>query len=104
MLFRYCLTTHEGKWKEGHCRDFGWSAANPLIGVVVDSSPAKSRLGKTTSFCQVDVPNVFLLTFKRAEDGKGLIIRLIENRRPRGHSESCDTTSDYQEGLANKSG
>jgi len=78
MLFRYCLTTHEGKWKEGHCRDFGWSAANPLIGVVVDSSPAKSRLGKTTSFCQVDVPNVFLLTFKRAEDGNGLIIRLIE--------------------------
>jgi len=78
VLFRYSVATHKGEWKQAHCRDFGWSAANPLIGVVVDSSPAKSRLGKTTSFCQVDVPNVFLLTFKRAEDSNGLIIRLIE--------------------------
>ena len=30
------------------------------------------------SFCQVDKPNVMLLTLKRAEDGDGIIVRLIE--------------------------
>jgi len=30
------------------------------------------------SFCQIDKPNVFLLTLKRAEDGDGIIFRLIE--------------------------
>lgn len=78
MLFRYCLTTHKGQWKEGRCRDFGWSAANPLIGVVVNGKSAKGGLERTMSFCRVDRPNVFLLTLKRAEDDGGLIIRLIE--------------------------
>jgi alpha-mannosidase len=32
------------------------------------------------SFCQVDKPNVFLLTLKRAEDGDGIIVRLIETK------------------------
>ena len=31
-----------------------------------------------TSFCQVDAPNVMGLAFKRAEDGAGYILRLIE--------------------------
>jgi len=78
MLFHYSVTTHKGGWKQGRCRDFGWSAANPLVGVVVEGKSAKGGLEKTMSFCRVDVPNVFLLTFKRAEDGNGLIIRLIE--------------------------
>jgi len=71
MLFRYSLVTHKGEWKQGRCRDFGWSAANPLIGVVVDGK-RQGTLERTMSFCQVDRPNVFLLTLKRAEDGPRL--------------------------------
>jgi len=97
MLFRYCLTTHKGQWKQGHCRDFGWSAANPLIGVPRlredKLAPAKAggTLERTMSFCRIDKPNVFLLTLKHAEDGPrlrgdklapaeagGIIVRLIE--------------------------
>lgn len=78
MLFHYSVTTHKGGWKQGRCRDSGWSAANPLVGVVVEAKSAKGGLKKTMSFCRVDVPNVFLLTLKRAEDGDGVIIRLIE--------------------------
>jgi hypothetical protein len=78
MLFHYSVTTHKGGWKQGRCRDSGWSAANPLVGVVVEGKSAKGGLEKTMSFCRVDVPNVFLLTLKRAEDGDGVIIRLIE--------------------------
>ncbi len=92
MLFHYSVTTHKGGWKQARCRDFGWSAANPLIGVVVDGKSAKGGwhghpgrdfmgwkpMPQTMSFCRVDVPNVFLLTLKRAEDGDGVIIRLIE--------------------------
>jgi hypothetical protein len=78
MLFRYSLTTHKGGWKQARCRDFGWSVANPLIGVVVNGKSAKGGLGRTVSFCHVDEPNVFLLTLKRAEDGNGVIVRLSE--------------------------
>jgi alpha-mannosidase len=77
MLFRYCLTTHKGDWKEGQPRDFGWAAGNPLIGVVVNGK-RQGALDKRASFCQVDKSNVFLLTLKRAEDADGIIVRLIE--------------------------
>jgi alpha-mannosidase len=92
MLFHYSVTTHKGGWKQGQgvarpswpcfhgleARATGWSAANPLVGVVVEAKSAKGGLEKTMSFCRVDVPNVFLLTLKRAEDGNGVIVRLIE--------------------------
>lgn len=77
MLFRYSITTHEKGWKEGRCRDFGWAICNPLIPVHVNGKK-KGTLNNKMSFCQVDKPNVFLLTLKRAEDGDGIIVRLIE--------------------------
>ncbi|GAG20667.1 unnamed protein product, partial [marine sediment metagenome] len=77
MLFRYSIATHEGDWKEGRCRDFGWSIGNPLIGVCVDGE-RDGKLPSRMSFCQVDKANVFVLTLKQAEGGNGIIIRLIE--------------------------
>ena len=77
MLFRYSISTHKGGWKEGRCRDFGWAICNPLIGVQVNGKK-EGTLDRKMSFCQVDKPNVFLLTLKRAEDGDGIIVRLIE--------------------------
>jgi alpha-mannosidase len=77
MLFRYSLTSHAGPQTNAQCRDFGWSAHNPLIGRLV-YGPRDGALGGTMSFCQVDAPNVLLTTIKRAEDGRGMIVRLIE--------------------------
>ena len=77
MLFRYSIKTHQGGWKEGRCRDFGWAICNPLIGVQVNGKK-EGTLDRQMSFCQVDKTNVFLLTLKRAEDGDGIIVRLIE--------------------------
>jgi len=77
MLFRYSISTHKGGWKEGRCRDFGWAICNPLIPVRIHGKK-EGTLDRKMSFCQVDKTNVFLLTLKRAEDGDGIIVRLIE--------------------------
>ena len=77
MLFRYSITAHRGDWKGGRSRDFGWSACNPLIPTVVDGKK-EGTISRSMSFCQVDKPNCLLLTLKQAEDGDGIIVRLIE--------------------------
>ncbi|MBN2270306.1 MAG: hypothetical protein JXN61_06815 [Sedimentisphaerales bacterium] len=82
MLFRYSVATHKGQWKEGR-RNFGWAAGNPLMPVVVDGK-RDGTLDRKASFCSVSESNVMLLTLKRAEDGSGIIIRLIETEGSNG--------------------
>jgi len=77
MLFRYSITTHDGDWEQGRPRDFGWAIGNPPVALYVHGEKERT-FGKTMSFCQVDEPNVLLLTLKQAEDGHGTIVRLIE--------------------------
>jgi len=77
MLFRYAMTTHKGDWKQGSCRDFGWSVSNPLLGIAINGKRA-GPLPRSASFCTVDQANCAILTVKRAEVGDDLIIRLIE--------------------------
>lgn len=77
ILFRYSLTSHQGDWSKGGCRDFGWSFANPLIAVQVEGKN-EGRIESTAGFCTVEPANVMLMTVKQAEDGRGLIFRLIE--------------------------
>jgi len=76
-LFRYSLSTHEGNWKQGHAHDFGWAISNPLVPVCMNGKK-EGTLKEFMSFCQVDKSNIFLSVLKKAEDKKGLIIRLIE--------------------------
>ncbi len=78
-LFRYSITTHEGDWRKGQTHDFGWAFQNPLIPVCMNGKK-EGTLKKSMSFCQVDNSNVLLLTLKKAEDGNGLIVRLLETR------------------------
>jgi len=84
MLFRYSITTHKGDWKEGRARDFGWAISNPLVPIRMNGKK-EGTMKTSMSFCQVDKPNVLLLTAKNAEDGDGIIVRLIE-------TEGEDTT------------
>ncbi|MBO8183749.1 MAG: hypothetical protein H0Z28_13335 [Archaeoglobus sp.] len=85
MLFRYSVTTHTGDWRNGRPRDFGWAIANPLIAVLVGGG-RDGNLAKSDSFCQINKQNVLITTLKRAEDGDGLIVRLVE-------TEGEDTTA-----------
>ncbi|MBX2997288.1 MAG: hypothetical protein KF893_02165 [Caldilineaceae bacterium] len=77
ILLRYSFTSHEGDWRAGRARNFGWGVSNPPLPVWMSGAKAGS-LPPATSFCQIDAANVMLLTFKRAEDGRGYILRFIE--------------------------
>lgn len=77
LLFRYSLTSHDGPQANRVNRDFGWSAHNPLTGVVING-PRQGALDGRASFCRVEPSNVLLTTVKQAEDGQGIIVRLIE--------------------------
>ena len=78
ILFRYSLTTHEGDWRDGGCARFGWGVTNPFIVDSVHGKRSGSLAHDTMSFCSVDKPNILLTTLKRAENGDGIILRLIE--------------------------
>jgi len=43
------------------------------------------------SFVQVDRPQVVLVTWKRAEDGDGTVLRFVEVGRERDHCGSAST-------------
>jgi len=77
MLFRYSIVSHKGDWRKGKARNFGWEAHNPLIPVFIEGKKG-GTLPLSQCFCSLDKSNVMLLTLKTAEDGKGMIIRLIE--------------------------
>ena len=76
-LFRYSITTYKGDWKKGKAYNFGWSFQNPLIPVCMNGKK-EGKLPISYSFCDINQPNVLLLTLKQAEDGEGLIVRLME--------------------------
>ena len=76
-LFRYSLTTHNGEWQRDRASNWGWEVATPLVPVCI-VGPQEGDLPAFASFCQVDAPNVHLLTLKAAENGDGLILRLAE--------------------------
>ncbi len=79
MLFRYSVTTDKGDCRLDRCHDFGWSVGNPLYPRTMQGKRQK-RLDRKMSFCRVDKPNVSVLTIKRAEDNRGVIIRLTETQ------------------------
>jgi hypothetical protein len=80
ILFHYSLTTYEGNWQNGNCARFGWSAANQFIVDDIHGRKDGPLAADTMSFCSVDKPNVLLTALKQAEDGNGIIIRLIETQ------------------------
>ncbi len=78
-IFRYSITTHKGDWQEGLPHQFGWAFHNPLFPVYIEGKK-EGNLSSSYSFCQVNQTNILLLTLKKAEDGKGIIARLIETQ------------------------
>ncbi|MFW6269802.1 MAG: glycosyl hydrolase-related protein, partial [Bacillota bacterium] len=79
MLFSYSITSRkvENNNDSSNPYKFGWRNSNPLLGTTVKGSK-QGNLDKKFSFCQLTPENVFILNFKKAEDGHGFILRLLE--------------------------
>lgn len=80
--FTYSLLPHRGDWRTGTV-PAAYALNDPLIvrrvnGVGISHSMIRSLVA-------VDSPNVVIETVKQAEDGQGVIVRLYECQRQRGH-------------------
>lgn len=76
--FTYALLPHAGDWTGGTI-PAAYALNDPAIAV-----KGRGGAAQTVNFLTVDRPNVVIETVKRAEDGKGLIVRLYESQRQRG--------------------
>jgi alpha-mannosidase len=74
----YSVTTHQGGWQRPEVTRHGWDIAQPLIGKVVQAE-GKGLMPSSFSFFSLDSDHVKIITVKRAEDGRGLILRLYED-------------------------
>lgn len=77
LLFRYILDLREGKADVAESAAFGSAAAIPLQTIFTERRDhTAGALLCAKGFLEIDHPAVQLLAFKRAEDGRGVIIRL----------------------------
>ena len=77
VLLRYSLTSGAGNWQADATRQFGWDVANPCWPAWMNGQQ-DGTLATTDSFVSLDAGNVELSTIKPAEDGQGVIVRLME--------------------------
>ena len=72
---------HQGSWDEKTIRQ-AYAVNNPLL--VWEGKTVPENSADSFSLVAVDQPALVIETIKKAQDGKGLIIRLYETRRSRG--------------------
>jgi hypothetical protein len=77
MLFRYSISSQSVNAAGNLRHALGWGMSTPFASAWM-IGPQAGSLPSSTSFCQVDAPNVHLLALKAAENGDGLILRLAE--------------------------
>jgi len=78
VLLRFSFTGHKGNWRDDSVRRYGWDLANPCWCVWLPGGQTGSLPAKKHSFLTIDAGNVELSTYKPAEDGKGVVLRLME--------------------------
>ena len=75
--FDYALVPHSGSWRSGRLPELGLGYNTPLASLAGLGAAASNGAGRSFITCSPD----FLLTaIKRAEDGRGLIVRGYETR------------------------
>ncbi len=79
--FKYSLYPHQGSWDEKTIRQ-AYAVNNPLL--VWEGKTDGEKRAESFSLVTVDQPALVIETIKKAQDGKGLIIRLYETQRSRG--------------------
>ncbi len=82
FMFRYLLTS-ANKFSLVQNAHLGWAAMTPVeLDEIRPNDKAlflrRKLSGREGSFVSIDQPNVNLVTWKLAEDGKGYILRLLE--------------------------
>jgi alpha-mannosidase len=90
FTFRYAVTS-SSNFDPAALSHLGWeSMEGPAVDVVVGNDKAGNEKeplpAENASFLTIDAPNVVLVTWKRAEDGNGTILRLEETA---GHNENA---------------
>jgi hypothetical protein len=86
--FRYAVTSGR-ELRAGTLSRLGWEEMSPLEVNEIKSqdkalNPPRPLDSAESSFLQVDQPNVVLVTWKRAEDDRGTILRFVEVDGQRG--------------------
>jgi alpha-mannosidase len=79
--FTYSLYPHTGGWDENTQRE-AYALNDPLI--VYQPTRSTQQATHCPSFLTCDAANIVIETIKRAEDGRGFIVRLYESQRRRG--------------------
>ncbi len=72
----YAVYGHEGGWKEGNSDLAGLRLNQPLI--TFQAPTHSGYLGKSFSFMRISNPDIHVMALKRAENGKGIILRIVE--------------------------
>ena len=75
-VFEFGLASHAGGWQQADTEWQAYRLNEPLI--TFESAKHDGTLGKGFSLVRVGNPAVRMMAFKRAEDGKDFILRLVE--------------------------
>jgi len=78
ILLRFSFAGHKGNWRDDSVRRYGWEAANPCWFVWLPGGQKGTLPAKRHSFITIDAGNVELSTYKPAENGRGMILRVME--------------------------
>ena len=78
LEFRYALTTHDGAFDPVAAHRFGWETSLPLLALGARGAEGSSLPGGSFGLIEVGPVSVHLQAVKRAEDGRGYILRLRE--------------------------
>ncbi len=72
----YAVYPHPGSWREARTVELAQEMNVPLVARMVE--PQAGELSESESFFRVHGNGVVLTSIKRAEDGQGLVLRLVE--------------------------
>ena len=73
----YAVYPHAGSWREARTVERAQEMNLPLVPMVIE--PRGGELDGSRSFFAVEGDGVVLTAIKRAEDGEGLVLRLVES-------------------------
>ena len=80
--FTYSLFPHPGDWTQGGVVEEAFALNSPLVALPV--APGGGMLPAEWGFVRVEGVKLALGSLKRAEDGRGVILRLYEPHGARG--------------------
>lgn len=87
-VFSYALLPHEGDWRQGETIKHAYLFNMPAVAVIIDRSAMTAlppdELSEPVSLVRTDRPGLVIDTVKPAEDGDGLIVRVVEEHNSRG--------------------